>query len=979
MKNTIATFIVFILIICNNANGQVAINTIGAEANSHSMLDISSDSKGLLIPRLTSVQKDALASNIGISEKGLLIFNNDDSFFYYWDGTLFNKLNSGIIDKLVDSNGDSKFELINFYGTDYAELTLEDTSFFKFKKGHLEFLNNGNSVFIGKYAGLHDDYTNNQNVFIGYNAGNDNTSGDYNIALGPYALQNNITGGSNIAAGYSALSTNTEGNSNLAFGENTLFNNSTGNMNIALGNAVLYSNQTGDFNISLGNSGLFHNTTGQKNISLGFVSSYNNTTGEGNVTLGHQSNYFNQTGSNNTIIGTLAGVGSMNNSRSGSVFLGYGAGYNETSDNKLYIENSSSSTPLIGGDFAVDRVDINGTIKITGGNPASGKYLLSDSSGLSTWDSIHLSNLVNVIENDTDVYIGYQAGVNAFSNRYNVAIGAHAGSMITTGMFNVAVGNSALSQNQTGSDNTGLGNNALEFATGAGNTAIGRNTLRHTTGNSNTAIGTATGQSITSGWGNVAIGYQTDFYNKTGYGNTIIGVGSGFGVFNNSRDLCVFIGYNAGRDETESNKLYIENSDTTAPLIGGDFALDEVYINGTIKITGGNPGAGKVLTSDSTGTGSWQNITGVTELNDLSDAIYDSSSLFVGYQSGMADDGGNNNSALGIEALKSNTSGSNNSALGAQALFSNSTGQDNTGTGFNVLYANDTGISNTAVGSKALYTNNSDNNTAVGFEALYTNVSGYNNTGMGSQALYGNSSGTNNTAFGYRALNQNGSGYKNTAIGIETLMEVTSGHNNVAVGANSGNQGNVNNCTFVGVSASNSTTSSRLNSTAIGYQASITASNQIRIGNSAVSSIGGFADWTNVSDRRFKSAIKEDVKGLDFILKLKPVSYNLDVAKINRFLGINEPDSESRSSKRETGFIAQDVEKTAQQLGFEFSGIDKPENGEDYYGLRYSQFVVPLVKAVQEQQQIIEQQQQMINQLMGDVKILKAHSANHKQ
>ena len=55
-----------------------------------------------------------------------------------------------------------------------------------------------------------------------------------------------------------------------------------------------------------------------------------------------------------------------------------------------------------------------------------------------------------------------------------------------------------------------------------------------------------------------------------------------------------------------------------------------------------------------------------------------------------------------------------------------------------------------------------------------------------------------------------------------------------------------------------------------------------------------------------------------------------------------------------TGFIAQDVEKAARELGFDFSGVDAAKNAKDLYGLRYSEFVVPLVKAVQEQQEEIE-------------------------
>ena len=64
-----------------------------------------------------------------------------------------------------------------------------------------------------------------------------------------------------------------------------------------------------------------------------------------------------------------------------------------------------------------------------------------------------------------------------------------------------------------------------------------------------------------------------------------------------------------------------------------------------------------------------------------------------------------------------------------------------------------------------------------------------------------------------------------------------------------------------------------------------------------------------------------------------------------------------------TGFIAQDVEEAAKQVSFDFSGVDVPKSNNEYYSLRYSEFVVPLVKAVQEQQVIIEDQQKQIDEL----------------
>jgi len=57
------------------------------------------------------------------------------------------------------------------------------------------------------------------------------------------------------------------------------------------------------------------------------------------------------------------------------------------------------------------------------------------------------------------------------------------------------------------------------------------------------------------------------------------------------------------------------------------------------------------------------------------------------------------------------------------------------------------------------------------------------------------------------------------------------------------------------------------------------------------------------------------------------------------------------------------VEEAAIELGFDFHGVDKPKNENSHYGLRYAEFVVPLVKAMQEQQAIIEKLEKRIEEL----------------
>jgi hypothetical protein len=76
-------------------------------------------------------------------------------------------------------------------------------------------------------------------------------------------------------------------------------------------------------------------------------------------------------------------------------------------------------------------------------------------------------------------------------------------------------------------------------------------------------------------------------------------------------------------------------------------------------------------------------------------------------------------------------------------------------------------------------------------------------------------------------------------------------------------------------------------------------------------------------------------------------------------------DSEFAASTaiRQSGFIAQEVEKAAQEVGYNFNGVHKPENDDDNYSLAYGQFVVPLVKGMQEQQVMIEKQQMQIDAL----------------
>jgi trimeric autotransporter adhesin len=238
----------------------------------------------------------------------------------------------------------------------------------------------------------------------------------------------------------------------------------------------------------------------------------------------------------------------------------------------------------------------------------------------------------------------------------------------------------------------------------------------------------------------------------------------------------------------------------------------------------------------------------------------------------------------------------------------------------------------------------------VGRDALLNNTTGYSNTAQGYESLTKNGSGRYNTATGYGSLFANTTGAYNSAVGTNALRSNTTGHYNTAIGYSAG---------------PSSTTPGLSNTTSIGYQAATNASNQVRVGNVNVTSIGGVVSWTRISDGRFKTNVKEDVPGLDFINDLKPVTYDLDKSALGKKLGTDESSEgvPNSAEPRQTGFIAQDVEKSSKKLNYEFSGVDAPKNDQDMYGLRYAEFVVPLVKAVQELSKKTEEQQRQIEEL----------------
>lgn len=504
-------------------------------------------------------------------------------------------------------------------------------------------------------------------------------------------------------------------------------------------------------------------------------------------------------------------------------------------------------------------------------------------------------------------FIGQGAGANMqpsdapLQGKYNQFFGYESGFKNTDGLYNILIGYQSGFSGQTGNYNTFMGYQAGYNNTGSDNTFIGfKAGSSHLSRGGNVYIGSKAGELASNGEQNVFIGEQSGSHTTYGAANVFMGFQSGFNNTGHSMDPIygsnnVYLGYQAGYT--------------------GTTLLKNVFI-------------GYQAGYNSTPGGVWW---------------YGSLNVFVGNEAGLSNTTGGQNVAIGDGALKGNTTGHWNIAIGEQAFVGANTGEQNIAMGKLSLQNNTTGSYNIALGGYALNANTTGSSNISLGGGLGANSTGNRNIGIGSAAGRSVSSTSGTVAIGSRAI-WDATGAQNTAIGDSVFYNLRNGSNVTGVGSK--------------ILVSN-VFGTYNNSTAIGNGTMITSSNQVRLGNTSVTSISGQVAWSTYSDKRIKENIKSDVPGLAFIKKLNPVTYNLNISEQRNLLGINNSnnlnDKTDIQKIKFSGFIAQEVEEAAKSIGYDFSGVDRSElkNG-GLYALRYSEFTVPIVKAIQEQQEIIE-------------------------
>ncbi|MEO6405695.1 MAG: tail fiber domain-containing protein [Ferruginibacter sp.] len=465
--------------------------------------------------------------------------------------------------------------------------------------------------------------------------------------------------------------------------------------------------------------------------------------------------------------------------------------------------------------------------------------------------------------------------------------------------------------------------------------------------NDNIYLGKNNGTGTTTGYKNIYLGKDAGASTTTGYFNYLIGDEAGKSISNGYENIG--IGQRVMQQVTSGNGNVCLGSNVLANGTGTATSFNTAVGSHALYSGGGN---------SNTALGFWSmgNSTAAAT-NNVAIGIY---SLFGNINSGSS------NTAAGNYSLYYNTSGSNNSAIGAYSMFKNNGGGSNAALGFQSLYTNISGVQNVAIGYNSAFSNIGSYNTAVGSQAMIGNSTGTSNVAVGYLSMPGATDGSFNTAVGVNALRTPGAQY-NTAVGYLAGYNYNNGYNNVFVGSNTDVNG-----------------TGYFNVIAIGQGTIVGGSSTARFGNSSTVSYGGWAGWTNVSDGRFKTSVQENVPGISFITALRPVTYHLQAKALDEFQhqGIKNELSEpaiavmnkafaDKEKITYTGFIAQEVEAAADKAGYNFSGVDKPKSETDVYGLRYAEFVVPLVKAVQEQQDIITAQRKKIDDLESAMKALK--------
>ncbi len=817
MKKALIIFVLFCFSVAIYAQNVTVTDDQNYNADTSAMLDVKSTTKGMLVPRVTTTQRN----NIYQPATGLLVFDTDSSSFFFYNGFGWTNLSHGNASDswkrdgnniyLTDdfkvginktnplsalevkanstaADGDPLFQVINKTGdTVFAvfpsgvQINFDETT-----KGNIGgFAVSGRSASKGtrEYLRVTTDSTRIYlNETLKGNIGGFAVSGR-SASKGAYdeflrvtpdstrvyvneSTKGNI-GGFAVSGRSASKATTTQfmdiTPDNYFIGHEAGKSVTSGLYNLFLGYQSGVSDTSGSNNVFIGNATGYNSASGQFNVFLGNEAGYNVTTGSDNVLLGYQAGYNVTTAGNNISIGSEAGKNNTNNSD--NIFLGRQAGFYHTEDTEF--------------------------------NPG---------------------------QHNNNIYMGYQAGYGDVAGEKGVAnvfIGNQSGYSNRTGIYNIIIGNKAGHGNTTGSNNVMLGDlSGFQTTSGLNNVFLGNNS----------------GYSNGSGWSNVFIGNGAG-YDLSDYDNNVF-IGDHAGADANAGDNNVFMGVDAGRYHfAGDNNIYMGNTagqgnDSYTGICQRNVILGD-GAGSNIKSAIDNVFIGHLAGEGFEGTGVTGGYNVIIGEQAGRRIIGGEKNVFMGNEAGLYNEEGKHNVFIGFEAGRDNVGdgtaydGNYQVFIGYQAGLQSETGQSNVYIGEQSGRDIPSGVYNTFVGKSTGYRMTSGNwNVMLGAQ------SGENKTGGNSNVQIGNHSGSKTEA-----------GEENVFVGLKAGYNfggATDGTNaisrNVCVGFESGWNGIGTNNVLVGYKAGRSlihNTSS--GNVMLGYMAgaNYTGSNKLFIDNSS--------------------------------------------------------------------------------------------------------------------------------------------------
>ena len=540
---------------------------------------------------------------------------------------------------------------------------------------------------------------------------------------------------------------------------------------------------------------------------------------------------------------------------------------------------------------------------------------------------------------------------------------------------------------KTPATNLAIDSDAVFHADADSNIGIGANALNSISGDAdyNTAVGVDALTGNTTGDQNVAIGYKAGEAIYAHY-NTFVGAYSGDAILNNNHNTAVgrsSLSGAAGEDNTAiGSGAMNSNANSGANVVSYNVAI------GKNALLGGTASGGNVR---------YNVAIGALALDGTTTNAMDGT-IAIGYNALGTLTSGSGNIAMGYAALSTTTTGSNNVAIGSSSLGSAGAGAaGNIAIGYRTLYTAISGTcdNNVMIGVHAgYYLNAATNNVAIGENAMglagfdggvgvrtdAQNSSG--NTFIGQRCAYGtvweDAESTDNVAIGREAFKGALNGAENnTIVGTVAGIAITEGDDNVCVGTSAGDTittgvGNV--C----IGKSSDVGASQSNSISIGKFSAATGNNAVTIGHNITNSTGssfmvgmasnyitvGFSGTQTFdvsSDIRKKQNIKSSKLGLDFINDLNPVTFQWKSAKDfpEEWEAWSYEDGKKVYDEMDTetvhyGLIAQEVKASMDKFdASDFSGWSVGQKG--IQNISREIYVIPLIKAVQELSQQVEE------------------------